>query len=301
MGRNALAITNEAESNLDADRLNEAGIAAIELEQLNYAATANAKAIALQVGYDGSLSVGALEDEIRFYQKQTVAACLELGKRLLVLKELTPFGEFTKRIELMGFAQSSAKRFMSAAFKTSKSPNLGVLSSQVKNISVFLELITHDEDVLENLAEMDDVDKMSVSQLREACRNLAEEKNVIEQRSAEKSAMIEKWQIVQTKKSLTKESDEALLNHKARPLYELVAQAGLLAKKLENAVETAAEQGDNLLKEEAYNAMTLIAQYMLRVADRVNMPLDMEAIGLDMTEFETKAVGLVPLNEAEEA
>lgn len=173
MGRTALdTSTRPAEDGLDPQRLAEAGIAAIELEQLNYAATANAKAIALQVGYDGSLSVGALEDEIRFYQRRTVEACLELGKRLLILSELTPHGEFQSRLELLGFEKRSAFRFMQAAKKTAKSANLSLLSSQVKSMSVFMELITHDEDVLENLAEMDDVDKMTASELRNAVRAL---------------------------------------------------------------------------------------------------------------------------------
>ena len=123
----------------------------------------------------------------------------------------------------------------------------------------------------------------------------------VEKVSADKSARLEKWERVEAKKSLTKETEEAFLNHKARPLYELVAAAGLLAQKLENAVLTATDEGDSLLKDEAYNSLTLITQYMLRAADRCNMPLDMEVLGLDATEFETKALGLGALDEKEEA
>ena len=191
MGREALAITNPAEDGLDPQRLAEAGIAAIELEQLNYAATANAKAIALQVGYDGSLSVGALEDEIRFYQRRTVEACLELGKRLLVLKELTPHGEFLPRLELLGITKFTAARFMGASAKTAKSSNLQLLSKEVRSMSSFLELITHDEDVLENLAEMDDVDKMTASELRNAVRALKGDADANEKLLADKSAKID--------------------------------------------------------------------------------------------------------------
>lgn len=298
MGRNALALTNEAVSNLDTDRLNEAGIAAIELEQLSYAATANAKAIALQVGYDGSLSVGALEDEIRFYQRRTVEACLELGKRLLVLKELTPHGEFLPRLELLGFTAKTAQRLMSTTAKTSKSVNLSHLSTQVKSMSAFMELITHDEDVLENLADMDDVDKMSVSELRTACRKLKENLEDVEAVSAAKTKKLDSLKI---KNSLTKLTEEELLAHKARPLYELIASAEILSTKLEKAVGVVLDEGDELLKAEAYNALTLITQYMLRAADKNYMPLDMEAIGLDTTDFETKALGLGALDEKEEA
>ena len=41
--------------------------------------------LALSLGYEGALTVGALEDEIRFYQRRSVEDVLELGKRLLLL------------------------------------------------------------------------------------------------------------------------------------------------------------------------------------------------------------------------
>lgn len=299
MGRNALATTTPAEDGFDPQRLEEAGIAAIELEQLNYAATANAKAIALQVGYEGAITQDALESRIYFYQKRAVEDCLELGKCLLLLKEVAPHGTFNHRLELVGFSQSTAYRFMQAAAKTAKLPILGSLSKEVKSMGAFMELLTQDEGVLENLAEMDDVDKMSASELRKTCRALEAEKAAIEAVSAGKSARLEKWERVEAKKSLTKETEEAFLNHKARPLYELVAAAGLLAQKLENAVLTATDEGDSLLKDEAYNSLTLITQYMLRAADRCNMPLDMEVLNLDATVFETKALGLGALDAAE--
>lgn len=130
----------------------------------------NAAALAEQLGYEGALTVGTLEDEIRFYQRRTVEAILETGKRLLLLKEITPHGEFTQRVELLGFSDRTARRFMQAAAKTAKSANLAVLASQVKSSSAFLELVTHDDDVLENLQDMDDIDRLSASELRERLR-----------------------------------------------------------------------------------------------------------------------------------
>lgn len=130
----------------------------------------NAAALAQQLGYEGALTVGTLEDEIRFYQRRTVEAILETGKRLLLLKEMTPHGEFAQRVEMLGFAKTTAFRFMQAAAKTAKSSKLELLSAQVKNASAFLELVTHDDDVLENLQEMDDIDRLSASQLRERLR-----------------------------------------------------------------------------------------------------------------------------------
>ena len=122
--------------------------AANQLAALTIEANDAARAIAMQIGYQGAMTVGALEDEIRFYQRRTVEAILETGKRLLVLKELTAHGEFGQRVEMLGFSDRTARRFMQAAAKTSKSANLAVLSTQVKSASAFLELVTHDDDAL---------------------------------------------------------------------------------------------------------------------------------------------------------
>ncbi len=166
--------------------------AANQLATLTIEANAAARAIAMQIGYQGAMTVGALEDEIRFYQRRTVEAILETGKRLLVLKELTPHGEFGQRVEMLGFSDRTARRFMQAAAKTSKSANLAVLSTQVKSASAFLELVTHDDDVLENLADMDAVEKMSASQLRAALRESHKEKEASEKLMADKNAKIDR-------------------------------------------------------------------------------------------------------------
>ncbi|BEV15807.1 hypothetical protein HBDW_25950 [Herbaspirillum sp. DW155] len=129
-------------------------------------------ALAKELSYDGPLSASGLEDGIRFYQRRTVEALLELGKRLILLKEVTPHGEFQKRIDLLGFGYRSAASFMNAARKTIKSETVALLATQVKSTKAFLELITHDDDVLEQLADLDDIDRMSASQLRERVRKL---------------------------------------------------------------------------------------------------------------------------------
>ncbi|UCU93989.1 hypothetical protein [Hydrogenophaga taeniospiralis] len=143
-----------------------------ELVSLQADQASKAIEVARQIGYEGAMTVGALEDEIRFYQRRTVEAILETGKRLLVLKELTPHGEFKARVDLLGISYRTAARFMQASAKTAKSANLALLSTQIKSASSFLELITHDDDVLDGLQEMDDFDRMSASQLRQAAREL---------------------------------------------------------------------------------------------------------------------------------
>lgn len=169
-----------------------------------------AQELAVQLGYEGELTIGALEDGIRFYQRRTVEACLELGKRLQLLQSVTPRGEFDERIEALGIARRSAYRFMQAAIKTSKSANLALLSTQVKSASAFLELVTQDDDVLENLAEMDDVDRMSPSQLRAALREAKEEKTATDKVLADKNAASDKLR-AQLKRIQKATPDEVLV------------------------------------------------------------------------------------------
>jgi len=136
-----------------------------------------AVALAGSLGYQGAVTVDALEGEIRFYQRRTVEAILETGKRLLVLKELTPHGEFIERVQELGFARSTAHRFMQAATKVSKCPTVGHLAKEMKSSKAFLELVTHDDDAdLEKLAELDDIERLSASQVREKLRELQAER-----------------------------------------------------------------------------------------------------------------------------
>lgn len=142
-----------------------------EAHRAQHEAEFNVRALARTFGYEGTLTVGALEDEIRFYQKQTVEALLETGKRLRLLRELTPHGEFESRVEMLGFSTRTAQRFMQAAEKTARSATLAQLGERVKNTKAFLELVTHDDDAdLNRLAEMDRIECMSASQLRNELR-----------------------------------------------------------------------------------------------------------------------------------
>lgn len=217
-----------------------ADMAAQEAGARNALAVVEAKAAALaqELGYQGALTVGTLEDEIRFYQRRTVEAILETGKRLLVLRELTSHGNssqigtndaFTARVELLGFSKSTAYRFMQAAAKTAKSANLAVLASQVKSSSAFLELVTHDDDVLENLQEMDDIDRLSASQLRERLRQAEQDVKF----AAEKRAKAEERADKAEKKLAGKRPVVAPLDERILPFKGEIAERQAL---IENGI-----------------------------------------------------------------
>ena len=223
------AVVAEVVADADLPGLPTAVAAANQLAVMQTKQEAAAQAIATEIGYEGTLTIGALEDEIRFYQRRTVESLLELGKRLLVLRELTPHGEFEKRVEFLGFSYRSAARFMQAAAKTAKSANLALLSTQVKSASAFLELITHDDDVLENLKDIDDIDRMSVGELRNAIRSLQgdlDAKDAVLDKTQKKLTNLQ----VQLKKKVVADTDwpDAL-----EPVSEQVAAAG---RKLAQAI-----------------------------------------------------------------
>lgn len=139
----------------------------------------NAVALAQQLGYDGALSVVSLEEEIRFYQRRSVEAVLETGKRLLLLKEISAHGEFMGSLERLGVGQSLANKLMAATMKFSNSESTTILSLPNLNQGKLLELLVLDEGEIEALdqgdtvrgVKLDDVDCMSVSELRRALRS----------------------------------------------------------------------------------------------------------------------------------
>jgi uncharacterized membrane protein YccC len=135
---------------------------------------------------------------------------------------------------MLGFSNRSARRFMQAAAKTSKSANLAVLSGQVKSASVFLELVTHDEDVLEDLKNIDDIDRMSVSEVKALARSLRgdiEAKDAVLEQTHKKLTSLQ----VQLKKKVVADTDwpDAL-----EPVAEQVAAAGRKIAQAISELET---------------------------------------------------------------
>lgn len=235
------------------------------VRQEDAAAMENAMTIATQVGYDGSLTLGAIEDGIRFYQRRTVEAILETGKRLLVMKELTPRGEFEERVELLGFSTRTAQRFMQAAGKTAKSAILADLSKQAKNGLAFLELVTHDDDSLKSLAEMDDVDRMSASQLRAALKD-ARETN--EARDA----------LVKNKQARIDQIEEE--NHKLKRRVETTTpeEAALEIRKEADRIAFVAEHEVSANLRRAFDALTekggQHSEFMLGLITQIELACD---------------------------
>lgn len=159
-----------------------------------------ATALAVQLAYDGPLTIPAVMDRLRFYQRRTVDDCLELGKGLLLLKEMAGHGQFVQALTDLGFAERSARRFMSAAVKTAKSANLAVLARKASSAGVMLEFLTLDDDEAADWLDggtvagltFDEADHMTATALRAAFRRAKELDKAKDQVLADKSAKIDK-------------------------------------------------------------------------------------------------------------
>lgn len=139
--------------------------------------------------------------ETKFYMAQSAEAMLEAGKRLVILKENEPHGEFTDILENdIGLAPQVARRMMQASIKflgsDNETPKRSTLS--VLGKGKLYELMVLDDEDLDSLADggtvagttLDDIDRMSVRELRKALRESKEDLSASRKLNAERSQEI---------------------------------------------------------------------------------------------------------------
>ena len=178
------------------------------LDKMEVEAAENVKALALEIGYEGSLSKKDLMMGIKSAMRRSVESALEAGQRLLILKEITPHGQFSKELEKEEINERVARRFMAATLKFSKRTSKSVLDAAGTQTKM-LELIVLDDSEVDALADgetvrgltLDDIEKMSVSELKKALRASREETQL-------------KIDIIKQKESKLNEQDEELVRIK---------------------------------------------------------------------------------------
>ena len=188
--------------------------------------------------------------EARFYMAQSAEAMLEAGKRLIILKENEPHGEFIKILESeLGLAYRTSVRMMQASTKylsPALKPNVPTLAHLGK--AKLFELMTEDDEELAELGDggtvagmtLDDVDRMSVRELRQALRE-ARETNAAQQRVlADKNEKIDSLSTRLEKKSRIQppEPDEEVKKLRAEVTALAVEAESAIAVRLSSAFET---------------------------------------------------------------
>lgn len=162
----------------------------------------NAVALAKELNYDGALSVAGLEEEIRFFQRRSVEAVLETGKRLLLLKEVAGHGNFVQRIEGLGISYRMAAKFMSATLKFSKVNSSSLLSLPQLSQTKLLELLVLDEGEIEALNNgetvrgivIDEIERLSVTELKTKLREADERIKAKDRVAADNQAALQRLQ-----------------------------------------------------------------------------------------------------------
>lgn len=152
-------------------------------------AEAQVKSLATTLGYTGSLDTDSLWSMVEYRQRRSVEDILEMGRGLLLIKEQTAHGEFQEQIATRGFNYRTAARLMTVALKFSKSDTVSLLKAAGTQAKV-LELAVLDDEDLQALESgdsvagitVDDVERMSASQLRAALREARADADAKDQR-----------------------------------------------------------------------------------------------------------------------
>jgi hypothetical protein len=134
--------------------------------------------VSAQYGDNLPYSYDRVLNECAFFMEQSAKAAIELGNRLILLKEMEGHGKFMKALDELGLSNGTAHNVMRTALKLSNFQTSGNLLSSAKSRSKVFELMILDNEELQALDEgqtvagitLDDVDRMSVRELRAALR-----------------------------------------------------------------------------------------------------------------------------------
>ena len=138
-----------------------------------------AKQIEGDLPYDRTLYIS----EVRYLMKHTAETIIEIGKRFLVIHEKEGYGQFARIVEEeLGISRRTAFRFMNAALKAEKYPAINL--SQLGTSSKVYALIEAPEEELQKLEQMglfagkdmDELESMSVKELRDLVHELKDKK-----------------------------------------------------------------------------------------------------------------------------
>ncbi|HFC8903680.1 TPA: DUF3102 domain-containing protein [Neisseria meningitidis] len=144
----------------------------------------------------------------RLAVRQTMEGMFELGRALIVLKEHTEHGRFMEIVKgQFGIGHNETARLMSATQRFA-TPQMQKAAPKLMDLgkSKLLELLVEEDVTLVGLAEgeevngmtFDDVDRMTVRELRESRENLAAKDEVMKTKTAKIDELTEKLAKKQT-------------------------------------------------------------------------------------------------------
>ena len=220
-----------------------------------------------------------LVNEARFYMAQSAEAMLEAGKRLIVLKENEPHGEFEQIVrEQLGIPERTARQMMQATLKysnpqlESKRQALAVLGK-----TKLFELMTEDDEDLASLTEggtvaglaLEDIDRMTSRELRAALREAREDANAKDERLADRNQDLEKvtQELIKTRKRIQfAEPDEVIKDLRVEVIALTDELELTVLGKLREGFNKMAEHGAEHGQDHRFYQADLIRQLELALA-----------------------------------
>lgn len=191
--------------------------------------------------------------EARFYMAQSAEAMLEAGKRLIILKENEPHGDFIDIVESqLSLSKRTAQVMMQASLKY-LSPKLEPKAQALALLgkTKLFELMTEDDEDLVELADggtiagmsLDDIDRMTSRELKAALREARETNAAQQQVLAGKDEKINELATKLEKKSRIQppEPDEEVKKLRAEVTALAVEAESAIAVRLSGAFETLCE------------------------------------------------------------
>ncbi|WP_325438020.1 DUF3102 domain-containing protein [Pseudomonas nitroreducens] len=254
-------------------------------------------------------------NEARFYMAQSAEAMLEAGKRLVVLKEHEPHGDFIEIVESsLGIHERAAQRMMKAALKylspqlQAKATTLSVLGK-----SKLFELVSEDDEELAALADggtvaglaLDDIDRMSCRELRKALRDVRQDKDAQGQVLADtntrlQDAKVELLKVRQQVQVMT--ADERVKELRQEVIGIAFEAEADISGKLREAFSVMAAHAEETGTDHRGFQAGLVRQLemlLLQIREEFQLP-EAEATG-DASDFGwIPPAGVTPLNSASE-
>ncbi|TCS38500.1 hypothetical protein EDC30_102239 [Paucimonas lemoignei] len=283
--------TTVEQTEVDNEALQQGATALVEV-------SANAAKVAELMGYDLPYNQERVVQEARFYMGQSAEAMLEAGKRLVLLKENEGHGEFIQIVEeRLGIPARTAQLMMQAAVKyltnpalTSKAQTFALLGK-----SKLFELMTLDDDSLNELAEggtvanlnLDEIDRMSVRELKAALRESRETAEATDKVLASKNKKIDQLTTELERKKTATPADEWEWAPARRALLDSSETiANLAQSELRRALvdiqEQAATSGHGDVPEEMEvlqaQALTSVMQALIALQKEFRINVDLEAL-----------------------
>jgi hypothetical protein len=235
-GRKALAPVTPVGVDLDPDKLTERGQELMVMGEHH-------QQVVEQFGDGLPWNPDHYEAAIRSELRRGCEAFLKAGRYLIVARECAAHGEWQGMLDRLGMGRDQASRMMEAARRVSALPNVATsqhLISTAKTESKLIELLSLPEDQFSELAiqgetqglTIDDVESMTVRELRAAVREARADLDAKDQRITKLSEDLNKAEEKTTKaqrkwKSSTPDEQQVTLEQRVTAArLEIIATIG---------------------------------------------------------------------------